>query len=147
MDTHKQILRNLVDKKFPKNIDSENFPEINIFRELYERGLVAAIDARNFNGERFLETRITMEGRQFLDDSEKSIQKNSHAFNIGSISGGVIQLGNGNSAGINISLHEIVEQISKSGDAEAKSKLKEFLNNATVATLIGSGIQGLLSCL
>lgn len=147
MDTHKQILKDLVDKKFPKDIDSESFSEIDIFRELYERGLVAAIDARSFDGECFLDTRITMEGRQFLANSDASPKMDSHAFNIGTISGGVIQLGNGNTAGVNISLHEIVEKISKSGDTEAKSKLKEFLNNATVATLIGSGVQGLLSCL
>ena len=44
-------------------------------------------------------------------------------------------------------MQELIETIAKSNDLEAKSKLKELLNNATVAGLIGAGVTALLALL
>ncbi|PXF31405.1 hypothetical protein WH50_10025 [Pokkaliibacter plantistimulans] len=74
-------------------------------------------------------------------------QATSSTFNIGSVSGSNVQVGNGNSLSVNITIQELVEQVAKSGDEEAKSKLKEFLSNSTVASVIGAGISGLIGLL
>lgn len=74
-------------------------------------------------------------------------QRNSSTFNIGSVSGSNVQVGNNNSLGININIQELAERIAESGDKDAKSKLKEFLNNSTVASVIGAGVTGLLGLL
>jgi hypothetical protein len=74
-------------------------------------------------------------------------QSNSSTFNIGSVSGNNVQVGNGNSLSVNITLKELTENIAKSGNEEAKSKLKEFLSNNTVASVIGAGVAGLIALL
>lgn len=74
-------------------------------------------------------------------------QHNSSTFHIGSVSGSNVQVGNNNSLGVNINIQELAEHIAKSGDEDAKSKLKEFLNNSTVASVIGAGVSGLLGLL
>ena len=74
-------------------------------------------------------------------------QRSSSTFNIGSVSGDNIQVGNNNSLGVNINIQELAERIAESGDEDAKSKLKEFLNNSTVASVIGAGVTGLLGLL
>lgn len=74
-------------------------------------------------------------------------QSNSSTFNIGSVSGNNVQVGNGNSLSVNITLKELTEYIAKSENEEAKSKLKDFLSNNTVASVIGAGVAGLLALL
>lgn len=74
-------------------------------------------------------------------------QHAASTFNIGSVSGDNIQIGNGNSLGVTINIQELTRRIATSGDEEAKSKLKEFLNNSTVANVIGAGVSGLLGLL
>lgn len=149
MDTHRKILQDILSKNFPDYIDHANFPQIDIFKELYEQGFVKAIDASSVDGDCYSDPRITMAGRKFLAEAEKNSITSPpvQSFTIGSISGGLIQLGNDNTATVNISIQEIVEKVVKSGDPEAKHKLKEFLNNATVASIIGSGVQALTSLL
>ena len=71
----------------------------------------------------------------------------SSTFNIGTVSGSNVQVGDSNVLSVNISIHELVEKISKSGDESAKSKLKEFLNNGTVASILGAGVSALLAIL
>lgn len=73
--------------------------------------------------------------------------KDASVFNIGSVTGTNVQMGNHNSLSVNISLQELTEHIAKSGDLEAKSKLKDFLNNSTVASLIGAGTAALIAVL
>ncbi len=74
-------------------------------------------------------------------------QHKSSTFNIGSVSGSNVQVGNNNSLGVNINIQELAERIAESGDEDAKSKLKEFLDNSTVASVIGAGVSGLLGLL
>lgn len=76
--------------------------------------------------------------------AQPHLQSNSPTFHI---SGGNVQVGNNNTLGVNINIQELTKQIANSTDGEAKSKLKELLNNSTVATLIGAGVLGLLGLL
>ena len=68
-------------------------------------------------------------------------------FNIGSISGENVQVGNSNTLTTNVTIQELAEKVAQSGDPEAKSKLKEFLQNSTVGSLIGAGASALISML
>ena len=71
----------------------------------------------------------------------------SSTFNIGSISGKQVQVGNNNSQEVNISIKQLVEEVAKSFDPEAKSLLKKLLENSTVGSLIGAGASALLGLL
>ena len=68
-------------------------------------------------------------------------------FNIGSISGEQVQVGNHNAQTVNISIQHLAEKISQSSDPEAKSLLKKLLENSTVGSLIGAGASALLALL
>lgn len=68
-------------------------------------------------------------------------------FNISSISAENVQVGNSNTLTTNVTIQELAEKIAKSGDSEAKSKLKEFLQNSTVGSLIGAGASALIGML
>lgn len=74
-------------------------------------------------------------------------QNNTSTFNIGSVSGGNVQVGSNNSLNVNISIQELAESVAKSGDKEAASRFKELLNNGTVASIIGAGTSALLQLL
>lgn len=71
----------------------------------------------------------------------------SSTFNIGSITGDQVQVGNENSLAININIQQLVESVARSDDEEAKSTLKKLLQNSTVASLIGAGAGALLGLL
>ncbi|MEW6660002.1 MAG: hypothetical protein AB1424_15195 [Thermodesulfobacteriota bacterium] len=68
-------------------------------------------------------------------------------FNIGSISSQQVQVGNHNYQTVNISVQQLVEEIAKSSDQEAKSLLRKLLENSTVGSLIGAGASALLGLL
>ena len=147
MEEHKYILELLSKNEFPEEITEGEFSLIGIFKELYEQGYVTAIDASSFDGDYYLEPRITISGRKFLSELTNPRSAASHSINIGNISGSTFQVGNDNSLSVHVSVQELVENIAKSNDLEAKSKLKELLNNATVAGLIGAGAAALLALL
>ncbi len=71
----------------------------------------------------------------------------SSTFNIGSITGEQVQVGNNNSQAVNISVQNLVEAVAKSGDQEAKSTLRKLLENSTVASIVGAGAAALLTLL
>ena len=71
----------------------------------------------------------------------------SSTFNIGSITGDQVQVGNENSQVTSINIQQLVESVAKSDDEEAKSTLKKLLQNSTVASLIGAGAGALLGLL
>lgn len=71
----------------------------------------------------------------------------SSTFNIGTITGDQVQVGNDNSQVTNINIQQLVESVAKSDDEEAKSALKKLLQNSTVASLIGVGAGALLGLL
>ena len=72
-------------------------------------------------------------------------KSNSPTFNIGSVTGDQVQVGNGNTQVTNISIQQLVEHVAQSNDEEAKSALKSLLQNSTVGSLIGAGAGALLN--
>ncbi|HBQ6873296.1 TPA: hypothetical protein L8O67_005219, partial [Klebsiella pneumoniae] len=73
--------------------------------------------------------------------------KSMNTFNIGSVSGEQVQIGESNHMLVNISITELVEKVAKSGDPQAKSMLKQLLENSTVASIVGAGASALLGLL
>lgn len=95
---------------------------------------ISLYEIQNFND--ILETAILT----IKEDSSMNIE-------IGSITGGNQQLGNDNTQNnndINIDLKTLINQIEKSDDEEAKGKLRDLLNNSTVASIIGASIPALM---
>jgi hypothetical protein len=68
-------------------------------------------------------------------------------FNIGSINGENVQVGNSNTLTTKVTIQELAEELAKSDDPEAKSKMKELLQNSTVGSLIGAGASALIGML
>lgn len=83
-----------------------------------------------------------------LETAIMNIKENSSMnIKIGSITGGNQQLGNDNTQNnndINIDLRTLINQIEESNDAEAKSRLRDLLNNSTVASIIGASVPALM---
>lgn len=77
----------------------------------------------------------------------KSSTANNTTFNIGSISGEQLQVGNNNSQSVTINVQKLVEEVAKSNDPEAKGLLKKLLENSTVGSVIGAGASALISML
>ena len=69
------------------------------------------------------------------------------SISIGSISGQNVQVGSHNSQVVNITLQQLVDSVVKSGDEDAKSKLRVLFENSTVASIVGAGASALLSLL
>lgn len=75
------------------------------------------------------------------------IANNNPIFNIGSVNGEQIQVGNNNSQITNINMQQLVEHIANSNDNEAKNTLKLLLENSTVASLMGASATALFGLL
>ncbi len=89
--------------------------------------------------------------QKFNDTLEIAIvnikEDRSMKIEIGSIAGGNQQLGNDNihnNNDINIDLKTLINQIEESDDDEAKGKLRDLLNNSTVASIIGASIPAVM---
>jgi len=80
MKRYEKILRLAIDGKLPKNISEDNFPDIDIFVELYQRGFVDAIDASSLDGRVYLNPKITFDGREYFNGLEDT-QKNTMTTN------------------------------------------------------------------
>ncbi|EKN3404397.1 hypothetical protein AB5J03_004414 [Yersinia enterocolitica] len=74
-------------------------------------------------------------------------KKSGSTFNIGSVSGKQVQIGETNHLLVNVSITELVEKIAKSDDKQAKSMLRQLLENSTVASIVGAGASALLGLL
>ncbi len=66
---------------------------------------------------------------------------------IGTMSGGMVQVGNENLQIAEISIQQLTEKIAASDDPEAKSALRKLLENSTVGSLLGAGAGFLLALL
>lgn len=77
--------------------------------------------------------------------AQAHLPKPASTFSIGSISGTNVQIGDSNTLTVNITMKELAEAIGKSADPEARSALAAFLNNSTVANVIGVGATALMA--
>lgn len=82
-----------------------------------------------------------------ITSAAHATKKSSSTFNIGSVSGQQVQIGENNHQNVNINITELVEKIAASADPKAKSTLKELLNNDTVASIVGAGVTALIGML
>ena len=67
MKEHLEILKNAADKLLPEQIDETSEIPVEIVSELIDAGYLKAIDASSFEGTVYLQTKITLEGREYLD--------------------------------------------------------------------------------
>lgn len=82
-----------------------------------------------------------------LTENAHSTKKSTNTFNISSVSGTQVQIGENNSQVTNISLEQLVEKISSSEDLEAKTIIRKLLENSTVASILGAGSAALFGLL
>ncbi|NIY90361.1 hypothetical protein HCZ64_24580, partial [Vibrio campbellii] len=68
-------------------------------------------------------------------------------YNFGTISAEQMQVGNDNTQNTTINIQQLVEKVASSNDNEAKNKLKQLLENSTVASVLGASVSSLLSML
>ncbi|MGO4003345.1 hypothetical protein ABVN23_19905 [Pseudomonas fluorescens] len=71
----------------------------------------------------------------------------THMISIGTLNGQQVQVGNGNTQNINITIEQLAKEVAKSDDPKAKSLLRGLLENATVSSVIGAGVSGLIGLL
>ena len=90
---------------------------------------------------------LTLKVENLTANEHKPKPPSQNTFNIGSVSGTQVQIGERNHLIVNISITELVEKVSQSQDPQAKSLLKDLLNNSTVASLVGAGASALLALL
>lgn len=65
---HIKLLEMAANTALPDKIDEEKDIPLDIVRELVEAGYLKAIDASSFDGDAFLSPRITLQGREYLED-------------------------------------------------------------------------------
>lgn len=82
-----------------------------------------------------------------LTSGEHSPKSSQNTFNIGSVSGSQVQIGESNHLIVNVSITELVEKVAASDDKDAKYTLKKLLENSTVAGIIGAGASALFGLL
>lgn len=80
-----------------------------------------------------------------LTNASLNTAKNMTTYNISTVHGDKIQIGESNQMLVNISINELVEKVAKSDDQQAKSMLKQLLENNTVASIVGASATALLS--
>lgn len=66
MDDYLRVLELAERKALPPQINRDSDPEVSVVRELVEAGYLWAINATTFDGETFLNPRITLPGREYL---------------------------------------------------------------------------------
>ena len=66
MEEHCRLLELAAGGQLPERVDEQSTPEFDIFRELIEAGYLKAIDASHMGGRAYLDPRITLAGREYL---------------------------------------------------------------------------------
>ena len=114
--------------------NTSNIQVITVFNQVYSNESNIVSDSDMISG---LQTLIDSLNNAITYNKE---EKMTTSYNVS----GNAQFGNNNSQNnthnttdININLQTLINEIEKSGDPEAKSKLLDFLNNGTVASILG----------
>ncbi|WPE25771.1 hypothetical protein PshuTeo1_14800 [Pseudomonas hunanensis] len=77
----------------------------------------------------------------------KRKEESQQVINIGTLNGQQVQVGNQNTQHVNITIEQLAKEVAKGDDKEAKGILKSLLENATVSSVIGAGVSGLIALL
>lgn len=73
LSQYRTILKRAVENSLPTQIDASSDIDITVFKELFEEGLVEAIDASSMDGFAYLDPRITVRGREYLNKLESEL--------------------------------------------------------------------------
>jgi DNA-binding MarR family transcriptional regulator len=68
MKEHLEILEIAAEKKLPEQIDESSELPVQIFSELIDAGYLKAIDASSYDGTAYLHVKITLQGREYLNE-------------------------------------------------------------------------------
>lgn len=150
LPSNKRLIKTDIDSKimlFFINTLNDNSEKWKTFRDIVFNRLIE--NQYIAYKKEFHSIHITFSKGLCFDDWRKSMEnKNSQGdINIGSINANNLQVGNQNEQNINITISELVEKVAQTDDIEAKSKLKEILENSTVGSIIGAGVATLLALL
>jgi hypothetical protein len=66
MEEHRRLLELAVSGQLPERVEEQSAPAFSIFRELIEAGYLTAINASHTLGRAYLKPRITLAGREYL---------------------------------------------------------------------------------
>lgn len=80
MKEHQKILEMSVENRLPKTIDNRTNLSLDIVQELVEGGYLKAIDASSLDGIAYLNPKITLSGRKFLE--QLRLREGSNAENM-----------------------------------------------------------------
>jgi len=74
---HQVILKLAAAGELPDTVSKNDPTSIEVLRELIEEGLIHAIDASSSSGRAYLEPRITISGREYLNELERRTREAS----------------------------------------------------------------------
>lgn len=78
LNVHKTILEKAIAGALPSEITRTSEIPVEIFHELYEEGLVKAIDVSSMNeGTGYMNPAITLKGREYLDELNRKRDERS----------------------------------------------------------------------
>ncbi|MGA6102497.1 hypothetical protein ACPESL_09980 [Psychrobacter pocilloporae] len=111
-----------------------NTQAIDVFNQVYsnESNIVSANDM--ING---LQTLIDSFDTAITHNKEEKMTTNYNVSGNAQFGNNNSQTNTHNATDININLQTLINEIEKSGDPEAKSKLLDLLNNGTIASILG----------
>ncbi|MGM8939703.1 hypothetical protein ACS8E2_13520 [Psychrobacter glaciei] len=114
--------------------DACNIQVIDIFNQVYsnESNIVSGSDMISS-----LQTLIDSFDTAITHNKEEKMTANYTVSGNAQFGNNNSQTNTHNTTDININLQTLINEIEKSGDPEAKSKLLDFLNNGTVASILG----------
>lgn len=75
MKQHLKILELAAEKKLPEQIDETSELPVEIVAELIEAGYLKAIDASSFDGTAYFQSKITLLGREYLNELKSKIEE------------------------------------------------------------------------
>lgn len=77
LSQHIAILRQAADNQLPELLDAESGIDLGIVKELIDSGYLTAINVSTLNAAGFLESKITMLGREYLEANDRKVREGS----------------------------------------------------------------------
>lgn len=122
--------------------DDCNIQVIKIFNQVYSNDSNMIVsDGDTING---LQKLVNSFDTAITHNKEEKMTTNYNVNGNAQFGNSNSQTNNQNTTNIDIKLQTLINEIEKSNDLEAKSKLREFLNNGTVASIIGASAPEIL---
>lgn len=114
--------------------DACNIQVITVFNQVYLNKSNMVSDGNMVNS---LKTLIDSFDTAITHNKEEKMTTNYNISGNAQIGNSNSQTNTHNTTDININLQTLINEIEKSGDPEAKSKLLDLLNNGTIASILG----------